>query len=90
MCMRGIVQPVVGAVCPICSSTVERILEVALEVKPRPARKRKDCSIRVEPQESELGSETLECPAGIRLASDSTGFCQAGSAPRDFRLLEGK
>ncbi len=28
MCMRGIVQPVVGAVCPICSSTVERILEV--------------------------------------------------------------
>jgi hypothetical protein len=29
MCMRGVVQPVVGAVCPNCSSTVERILEVA-------------------------------------------------------------
>jgi len=28
MCMRGTIQPVVGAVCPICSSTVERILEV--------------------------------------------------------------
>lgn len=29
MCMKGTIEPVVGAVCPICSSTVERILEVA-------------------------------------------------------------
>jgi len=28
MCMRGTIQRVVGAVCSICSSTVERILEV--------------------------------------------------------------
>jgi hypothetical protein len=29
ICMRGTVQPTVGQVCPICSSTVERILQVA-------------------------------------------------------------
>jgi hypothetical protein len=29
MCMTGTIQSVVGEVCPICSSTVERILEVA-------------------------------------------------------------
>jgi hypothetical protein len=47
MCMRGTIQPVIGAVCPICSSTVERILEVASGGTPKPARKRRDCTIRV-------------------------------------------
>jgi hypothetical protein len=47
MCMRGTVRPVVGEVCSICSSTVERILEVATGGAPRVARKRKDCCIRV-------------------------------------------
>jgi hypothetical protein len=42
MCMRGTIQPVVGAVCPTCSSTVERILEVASGGAPEP------CSNRVE------------------------------------------
>ena len=28
MCLKGTIQPTVGAVCPICTSTVERILEV--------------------------------------------------------------
>ncbi len=47
MCMRGAIQPVIGAVCPICSSTVERIMEVAPGGAPKPARKRGDCTIRV-------------------------------------------
>jgi hypothetical protein len=60
MCMRGVVQSAVGAVCPICSSTVERILEVAPGGKPNPARRRsKDCSIRVEHQDSQTGSAVL-------------------------------
>jgi hypothetical protein len=33
-CMRGTIQPVVGAVCPLCSSTVERILEMRREARP--------------------------------------------------------
>lgn len=28
MCMRGIIEPVLGAECPVCSSTVERIMEM--------------------------------------------------------------
>jgi hypothetical protein len=59
MCMRGTVQPAVGEVCPICSSTVERILEVATGGAPRVARKRKDCSIRVGTGYSETGSGVL-------------------------------
>jgi hypothetical protein len=59
MCMRGTVQPVVGEVCPICSSTVERILEVATGGAPRVARKHKDCSIRVGKADSEAGSGVL-------------------------------
>jgi hypothetical protein len=59
MCLRGTVQPAIGEVCPICSSTVERILEVAPGGAPRLARKRKDCSIRVGTQHSEVGSAVL-------------------------------
>jgi len=59
MCMRGTVQPVVGEVCPICSSTVERILEVATGGKPRVSLKRKDCSIRVGTGYSKAGSGVL-------------------------------
>jgi hypothetical protein len=47
MCMRGTIQPAIGAVCPICSSTVERILEVTPGGSPKLARKRGDCTIRV-------------------------------------------
>jgi hypothetical protein len=47
MCMRGTIQPVIGAVCPICSSTVERILEVAPGGAPKPVCKRRDCTIRM-------------------------------------------
>lgn len=47
MCMRGEVQAVVGSVCPICSSTVERVFEVTPGGKPSFARWRKECSIRV-------------------------------------------
>jgi hypothetical protein len=60
VCMRGVVQATVGAVCPICSSTVERILEIAPGGKPEPARKRsKHCSIRMEEQDSQAGSAVL-------------------------------
>jgi hypothetical protein len=59
MCMRGTVQPVVGEVCSICSSTVERILEVTTGGAPRVARKHKDCSIRVGTGHSETGSGVL-------------------------------
>jgi hypothetical protein len=59
MCMRGTVKPVVGEVCPICSSTVERILEVTPGGTPKLARKRKDCSIRVEHHESHFASAVL-------------------------------
>jgi hypothetical protein len=69
MCMRGTIQPVVGAVCPICSSTVERILEVAPGRASEPARKGKDCSNRVELQDLESDPAALECPANIKSAS---------------------
>jgi hypothetical protein len=59
MCMRGNVKPVVGEVCPICSSTVERILEVTPGGTPKLARKRTDCSIRVEHQDSQISSAVL-------------------------------
>jgi hypothetical protein len=62
MCMRGIVQPVIGAICPICSGTVERILEVAPGGKPTPARKRKNCSIRAELQDSQSSAVLLDFP----------------------------
>jgi hypothetical protein len=52
MCMRSTIQPMVGAVCPICSSTVERILEVALGGTPKPTRRRADCTIRMTGQEA--------------------------------------
>jgi hypothetical protein len=57
--MRGKVRPVVGEVCPICSSTVVRILEVAPGGHAQPARKRKDCSIRLERQDPKQGSAVL-------------------------------
>ena len=59
MCMRGAVQPVVGAVCPICSSTVERILEVTPGGAPRISPKRKDCSIRLGQQDRGVGTAVL-------------------------------
>ena len=62
MCMRGIVQPVVGAVCPICSSTVERILEVAPGGSPKLARKWKNCSIRAEHRDSQSSAVLLDFP----------------------------
>jgi hypothetical protein len=40
-CLKGTVQPVVGEVCSNCSSTVERILEVA------PANKIRDCRMHM-------------------------------------------
>jgi hypothetical protein len=69
MCMRGIVQPVVGAVCPICSSTVERILEVAPGGKfPNPPRKSKDCWLRVEHQDSQVGfAVSLDFPTSRKV-----------------------
>jgi hypothetical protein len=42
-CLKGTVQPVVGAVCTICSSTVERILQAA------PSDKLRDCRMHLEP-----------------------------------------
>jgi hypothetical protein len=59
MCMRGVVQPVVGAICPICSSTVERIFEVAPGGRFNPRPKRRDCSIRVDHHDSQAGSAVL-------------------------------
>jgi hypothetical protein len=69
MCMCGAIQPVVGAVCPICSSTVERILELAPGGASEPARKGKDCSNHVELQDLESVPAALECPASIKSAS---------------------
>jgi len=68
MCLRGVVQAVVGEVCPICSSTVERILEVAPGGAPKAARKRRDCSIRMEHQNSVVVSAVLLDFPGSRKA----------------------
>jgi hypothetical protein len=57
--MRGRIEAAVGEVCPICSATVERILEVAPGGVYKPARKRKDCSVRVGQQYPEVGSALL-------------------------------
>jgi len=54
MCLRGRIQPVVGEVCPICSSTVERILEVAKAGALKPADKLNDCRMRMERQHSHV------------------------------------
>jgi hypothetical protein len=60
MCMRSAIQPVVGEVCPVCSSTVERILEVVSGGVTRPARQRRDKLIRVAHQDPrELGTRVL-------------------------------
>ena len=69
MCMRGTIQPVVGAVCPACSSTMDRILKVAPGGASGPARKGKDRSNRVELQDLESDPAALECPANIKSAS---------------------
>jgi len=37
ICMRGRIEPSVGEACPICFSTVERILEVAPGGATKPA-----------------------------------------------------
>jgi len=47
MCMRGEVHAELGSVCPVCSSTVERILEVADGGSPKFIPRHRDCSIRV-------------------------------------------
>ena len=54
MCMTGTIQPVVGEVCPICSSTVERILEDAPAGAPQPADRPRDCSMRAEDRHSQV------------------------------------
>jgi hypothetical protein len=48
-CLKGTVQPVVGEICTNCSSTVERVLEVA------PADKLRDCRMPMEPLLSRAG-----------------------------------
>jgi hypothetical protein len=45
ICMTGTVQPIVGAVCPECSSRVERILESEREDAARPVRKGNHCTV---------------------------------------------
>lgn len=35
MCMRSTIEPVIGAVCPVCSATVERVLELVQGGAPR-------------------------------------------------------
>ncbi len=47
MCMRGEVRAEVGYVCPICSSTVERILEITPGGTPKLGRRGKGCLIRM-------------------------------------------
>jgi len=47
MCMRGAVEDKIGASCPVCSSVVERILEVEQGGAPRLGRRRREVSIRV-------------------------------------------
>jgi hypothetical protein len=44
MCMKGTVKPAVGAVCPECSSRVERILE-SERGDAAPARKGNHCTL---------------------------------------------
>jgi hypothetical protein len=48
MCLRGTIQPAVGEVCPICSSTVERILEDAPDGAPQEADRPRDCRMRMD------------------------------------------
>lgn len=47
MCMRGTVAAEVGNTCPICSSTVERILEVTSGGSPKFSPRHREYSIRV-------------------------------------------
>jgi hypothetical protein len=59
MCMRATIQPVIEEVCPICASTVERILEVAPGGVIKSARKHRDYPVRVGQQrgrEAEAGA----------------------------------
>ena len=44
MCMQGVVQPEVGAACPVCDSKVDRVLEIADGGKPRPIVRRAQTS----------------------------------------------
>jgi hypothetical protein len=69
MCMRGKVEPVVGVVCPICASRVERILEIAPGGVTTAARKRKDGSSgegRPHPEASSAGLRDLLKPRKSR------------------------
>ena len=50
MCMRWKIQPVVGTVCKICSSTVERVLEVVSGGATQPLRERQSSLIRTSAQ----------------------------------------
>jgi hypothetical protein len=59
MCMRGEVQAETGSVCPICASTVERILEVADGDSPKFTRRRNACSIRVGAARTNTGKAVL-------------------------------
>ena len=55
MCMRGTIEPVVGAVCSICSSTVERILEITPGGKPKLGHAPVNGPIRVERKKPATG-----------------------------------
>jgi hypothetical protein len=66
MCMRGKVESVVGAVCPICSSTVERVLHVAPGGATKPVRRRKNCLSGEGPQCPEASSGGLLDPRHSR------------------------
>jgi hypothetical protein len=59
MCMRGEVSAEVGSVCPICGSTVERILEVADGGAPKFTRHRSGCSIRLGAARTKAGGTVL-------------------------------
>jgi hypothetical protein len=68
MCLRGRIEPSVGEACPICSSTVERILEVAPGGAAKPARKHKDHSVQTGRQHPEAGTAALLEPLSSQKA----------------------
>ncbi len=59
MCMRSIIKPVIGTVCKICSSTVERVLEVISGGTTQPLRERQSSLIRTSSQKVQGGNRGL-------------------------------
>jgi hypothetical protein len=81
MCMTGRIQPVVGEVCSICSSTVERILKVTPGGAPNPTRKRRDRPPRLAHQDAGYTGSGVTFSIREKTVHNHDGtFCERGGA----------